>query len=572
MKPNGTVHLSDIPELAREWDFEKNISDLTPDKITVGSNRIVWWRCAKGHSWKDAVVKRTHGKPCPYCTNRRVLIGYNDLATLYPKLANEWDYSNNVGVDINTVVPGCTKKVSWKCSSCGHIWVASIQSRTRKGTGCPICAKKVAVKHHRETFLQKNGCLQDAKLLESWDYEKNAPLKPENVTASSSKSVWWKCPVCGYSWKAKVGNRTHGRGCPLCSNRVLVKGVNDLETCNPALAAEWDFTKNAPLTPADVFPKSGRKYSWICPKGHSYSATVLHRASGTNCPICNSGRQTSFAEQAVFYYIKNLFPDAISRYKDIFNNGMELDIFVPSKKLAIEYDGAFWHKEKNSERDRLKYRICQNNNIYLIRIREAATQSQGLSDESFYMDNLDDIKNLEILIQYLLDRIDPETNMWTRTRMQFHSNIHVNLDRDSQEIRQYMTDVKDSLQTSYPELSAQWHPTKNGALKPSVFKCGSDYKAWWLCPVCGHEWQASISHRVNGTGCPICYRKQNKINHPLAKKVYQFSKDGAFIKEWRCISEAGRSLSISNSNISMCVKGKRKHAGGYIWKSTKDFD
>ena len=345
-----------------------------------------------------------------------------------------------------------------------------------------------------------------------------------------------------------------------------------METCNPALAAEWDFTKNAPLTPADVFPKSGRKYFWICPKGHSYSATVLHRASGTNCPICNSGRQTSFAEQAVFYYIKNLFPDAISRYKDIFNNGMELDIFIPSKKLAIEYDGAFWHKEKNSERDRLKYRICQNNNIYLIRIREAATQSQGLSDESFYMDNLDDIKNLEILIQYLLDRIDPETNMWTRTRMQFHSNIHVNLDRDSQEIRQYMTDVKDSLQTSYPELSAQWHPTKNGTLKPSVFKCGSDYKAWWLCPVCGHEWQASISHRVNGTGCPICYRKQNKINHPLAKKVYQFSKDGAFIKEWRCISEAGRSLSISHSNISMCVKGKRKHAGGYIWKSTKDFD
>ena len=132
MKPNGTVHLSDIPELAREWDFEKNISDLTPDKITVGSNRIVWWRCAKGHSWKDAVVKRTHGKPCPYCTNRRVLIGYNDLATLYPKLANEWDYSNNVGVDINTVVPGCTKKVSWKCSSCGHTWVASIRSRTRK--------------------------------------------------------------------------------------------------------------------------------------------------------------------------------------------------------------------------------------------------------------------------------------------------------------------------------------------------------------------------------------------------------------------------------------------------------
>ena len=175
-------------------------------------------------------------------------------------------------------------------------------------------------------------------MLNFWNHgttKKNAPLKPENITASSNKSVWWKCPVCGYSWKAKVSNRTHGRGCPLCSNRILVKGVNDLETCNPALASEWDYTKNAPLTPADAFPKSGRKCFWVCPKGHSYSATVLHRASGTNCPICNSGRQTSFAEQAVFYYIKKLFPDAISRYKDIFNNGMELDIFVPSKNLII---------------------------------------------------------------------------------------------------------------------------------------------------------------------------------------------------------------------------------------------
>ena len=70
----------------------------------------------------------------------------------------------------------------------------------------------------------------------------------------------------------------------------------------------------------------------------------------------------------------------------------------------------------------------------------------------------------------------------------------------------------------------------------------------------------------------MCYRQRNKNNHPLAKKVYQYSEDGLFIKEWRCISEAGRELSISNANISMCIKGKRKHAGGYIWRSSKEFD
>lgn len=111
MKTTRTMHLSDVPELAKEWDFEKNKPDLTPDKVTVGSNRSVWWRCDKGHSWEDPVVKRVHGKPCPYCTNRRVLIGYNDLVTLYPQIADEWDYSGNIGIDINAVVPGCTKKV-----------------------------------------------------------------------------------------------------------------------------------------------------------------------------------------------------------------------------------------------------------------------------------------------------------------------------------------------------------------------------------------------------------------------------------------------------------------------------
>ena len=52
MKTTRTMHLSDVPELAKEWDFEKNKPDLTPDKVTVGSNRSVWWRCDKGHSWE----------------------------------------------------------------------------------------------------------------------------------------------------------------------------------------------------------------------------------------------------------------------------------------------------------------------------------------------------------------------------------------------------------------------------------------------------------------------------------------------------------------------------------------
>lgn len=133
------------------------------------------------------------------------------------------------------------KNVSWKGSFCGHVWIAAVRSRTQRNSGCPICAKKRAAQKRHELFLEQNGSLCDPELLEAWDYEKNDPLRPEHVTAYSNESVWWKCKTCGHSWKAKISNRSHGRGCPACSNRTLVKGVNDLATCNPALAAEWEL-------------------------------------------------------------------------------------------------------------------------------------------------------------------------------------------------------------------------------------------------------------------------------------------------------------------------------------------
>lgn len=148
----------------------------------------------------------------------------------------------------------------------------------------------------------------------------------------------------------------------------------------------------------------------------------------------------------------------------------------------------------------------------------------------------------------------------------FHSSVDVNLNRDEKKIRDYMMEVKGSLQELYPNIAKEWHPTKNEGLKPDSFKPGSDYKAWWKCSSCGEEWKTSISHRVYGTGCPACYRDSKKRNSSTVKKVCQYTKDGDLIREWYSISEAGRELNISPSNISMCTKGKRPNAGGYLWK------
>lgn len=80
--------------LLDEWDDGRNLP-LTPQTITYGSKRAAWWRCANGHTWRAVLYTRTGGARCPYCTGRRVQPGFNDLASVHPELARQWDYAKN---------------------------------------------------------------------------------------------------------------------------------------------------------------------------------------------------------------------------------------------------------------------------------------------------------------------------------------------------------------------------------------------------------------------------------------------------------------------------------------------
>lgn len=560
------IYISQIPKLMDEWNWNKNNKiGLYPNKLLLYSNKKAWWKCKNNHEFAEVISKRTKGKPCPYCANKRVLIGFNDLKTLYPDLAKEWDYDKNTFIDINSVVKGSNKKAWWKCSVCGHEWLTSISARTVRGTGCPLCAIKKGSSVRSKAILKNKGGLNLPLLLQEWDYEANGNLLPENVTNGSSKYAYWKCSKCGYKWRAKILNRAiGGRGCPCCANAVVVPGINDLATTHPELIKEWDYEKNIDITPQKVTHGTRKKVYWICPKGHSYQASVLHRSHGTNCPICNAGRQTSFAEQAFFFYIKKIYPDAINRYTDIFDNGMELDIYIPSIKTAIEYDGIFWHKNKRN-REEKKYRICQKNGIKLIRIKESGDMNyEGIADAVFHAANLDKKRVLNGLIINFIRELK-RSSLFEGVMLPI---ISVDVIRDEFEIRKYMKELKTgSLEELRPDLAREWCFEKNGDLLPSMFSLGSDQKVWWKCSICGHIWRASIGHRVNGTGCNVCYRKNNKgKNHGGSKRIYQYSAEGDFIKEWDCIANAGKELQINRSNISMCAYHQRYKAGGYRWE------
>ena len=118
-----------------------------PTKYRRGSKTTQNWQCPLGHLFKAKINTRASGKiqtkksgqviryesKCPYCTNKRVLVGFNDLATTHPEIATEAH-----GWNPETVTAGSAKKLEFKCPN-GCIYPARIKSRTQ-GHDCPNCA------------------------------------------------------------------------------------------------------------------------------------------------------------------------------------------------------------------------------------------------------------------------------------------------------------------------------------------------------------------------------------------------------------------------------------------------
>ncbi|MBE5745632.1 MAG: hypothetical protein E7355_05845, partial [Clostridiales bacterium] len=175
-------YVSDNARLMAEWDWEKNNElELFPQTLTLGSNKKVWWKCTKEHEWQAIIADRNRGYACPYCMGQKVLKGYNDLATLNPLLAKEWNYEKNGNLKPEQFTTGSGKKIWWRCQK-GHEWQAHINNRS-KGIGCPCCSGRRAIVG--ETDLQTVNPL----LAKEWNYEKNTTLTPSQVTFGSGKKV-----------------------------------------------------------------------------------------------------------------------------------------------------------------------------------------------------------------------------------------------------------------------------------------------------------------------------------------------------------------------------------------------
>lgn len=202
------------------------------------------------------------------------------------QLMAEWDWSKNTLLQLepNTITFGSRQKAWWLCSS-GHSYDARISNKAILRRGCPICSgKRVAI-----GINDLASCFPEIAL--EWDYDRNGELKPTDVVAHSNKKVWWKCSKCRNSWQQDCNHRVGRKnGCPYCSGRVAIPGVNDLATVNPELVKQWHPTRNFPLLPSDILPQSDTMAWWVCDRGHEFRANTGNRHLGCGCPIC-AGKQ-----------------------------------------------------------------------------------------------------------------------------------------------------------------------------------------------------------------------------------------------------------------------------------------
>ena len=264
--------------LLAQWDIERNLP-LTPDDVTFGSHKRVWWTCPNGHSWQAMVYTRSEGAGCPYCTGRKASPEQNSLAKQFPALAAEWDDEKNAPLTPRDVTTGSHKLIWWRCPK-GHSYRSAVKTRVQ-GSGCPYCAGKSVLPEENSLAAEYPVIVKD------WDAAKNKPLTPNQVISGTKRKVWWLCPK-GHSWCAAVFSRTVlGTGCPVCTGRQALAGENDLATLYPDVAAQWDGMKNGALHPSNVTAGSNRRVWWKCEKGHSYRAVIAQRVQrGDGCPYC----------------------------------------------------------------------------------------------------------------------------------------------------------------------------------------------------------------------------------------------------------------------------------------------
>lgn len=423
----------------------------------------------------------------------------------------------NPNIEVLEVYQGNGIHILHRCKICENEWYAK-PNNILNGTGC----RKCYVNKRKKTQLQYT--------MEVKQINPNIEVIGEYINEYTN--IPHLCKVCGNIWSPKPMKILLGQGCPRCARaRTHSEYVQEISLHN----SDIEVIENYQGVQTNI-----KHQCKIC--GHIWEPKPLSILRGSGCPKCNRTNKVSNTELKIYYYLKKYFSDAISGYSDKENGISELDIYIPSLRFAIEYDGEFYHQ--NIERDKYKDQICKNLNINLTRVREPGCPEYKSSCDFIFLQNHSQ-NELETIITYILETIGIE-------------KPEVDFDKDIENINSLVVYKRreNSLAENFPDIAKEWHIVKNGNLTPENVGYASSTKVWWKCQRCGHEWLTRVYNRtISKSGCPQC--SNEKIKKSKRKPVYCLELNQIF----KSVTKAEMEVGVNCSNIIACCSGKYNYAG-----------
>ncbi len=254
--------LSQYPDVAKEWNYEKN-GELKPTDVTAKSGKSVWWKCNEGHEWKAKILNRTtHNSGCPRCNIEKVN-SFCEQAVFYyirqafPSAINS-DY--HLGTELDIYIPSIQTAIEYD----GEAWHNSekrVKNDIKKNQIC-FDNKITLIRIREPKTIRIDNCI----VFERYDSTTNKSL--DNVIRRLLQYL---------NVKDIVVDVTNDSG-KILEQYATKKYNNSLAVCYPEVAEEWHPTKNGELTPDRVNKSTNKIVWWLGKCGHEWTAPISERA------------------------------------------------------------------------------------------------------------------------------------------------------------------------------------------------------------------------------------------------------------------------------------------------------
>lgn len=453
------------------------------------------------------------------------------------KLFIELHPTKNSEIDFSRVYETSSQIVFWQCNkNVKHVYSQKIRSRVKEGYGCSYCSGY-------RTLPEDSLAALYPSIAAEINPHKNPGFNPETRSATSNKQVVFTCSE-GHDWKVRVEHRTRRKdaGCPICRKRKKSLALN-----HPQLLKEWHPIKNKLLDPWVISAGSNKKVWWTCNTNSEHPDWERIIAARSNndkgCPKCltdNKAKKRSEKQLNKQLPILSEYSKELSSQWHPSKNGNKL----PSDYTAGSIERVWWlcpHCQNewpstisNRARNNRGCPVCAK-----LKRRKSNLHSGVTLVET----------HPELILQWhtsLNGELNPahftygsaKKIWWQCPNVEKHiweENIINRTKRKSLECK-ICKEEANSLEAMYPDIAAEWHPTKNGNLKPNKISKASGEMIWWQCSVNPeHQWQADVRNRtINNSKCKKCasekigvhLRNRNQDLDPLDVDTYHIFKTG----------------------------------------------